>query len=99
MSRAGVDFVRDHLKPESSKTNILTDLSVGYRFVEAGVTVQLNLTNLDGKYISTIGSNGFVNSDSAVPVGGGADVVGGQGRHGDDLADRIRKLADLHRFA
>ncbi|MBP2157743.1 MULTISPECIES: TonB-dependent receptor [Asticcacaulis] len=43
----------------------IADLSVGYRFVDLGLTVQFNVTNLtDEQYISTIGSNGFVNSDA-----------------------------------
>jgi iron complex outermembrane receptor protein len=46
----------------------LLDLSVGYRFSGSpwldGLVVQLNVSNLTNKkYVSTIGSNGFVNSD------------------------------------
>ncbi len=45
-------------------SSTISDLSVGYRFTSVGTTLQLNVTNLsDEKYISTIGSNGFVNSD------------------------------------
>ena len=45
-------------------SSTISDLSVGYRFTSVGTTLQLNITNLtDEKYISTIGSNGFVNSD------------------------------------
>ncbi|MGN6208939.1 TonB-dependent receptor [Asticcacaulis sp.] len=47
-------------------SSTITDLSVGYRFETIGTTVQLNVTNLmDEQYISTIGSNGFVNSDAS----------------------------------
>ncbi|MDV6330724.1 TonB-dependent receptor [Asticcacaulis sp. 201] len=47
-------------------SNTLTDLTVGYRFQTIGTTLQLNVTNLtDERYISTIGSNGFVNSDAS----------------------------------
>ncbi|ESQ85190.1 hypothetical protein AEAC466_05630 [Asticcacaulis sp. AC466] len=47
-------------------SNTLTDLTVGYRFETIGTTLQLNVTNLtDERYISTIGSNGFVNSDAS----------------------------------
>ncbi len=43
----------------------ISDFTLGYRFVSIGTTVQLNVTNLsDEKYISTIGSNGFVNNDA-----------------------------------
>lgn len=43
----------------------IADLSLGYRFVGIGTTVQLNVTNLtDQEYISTIGSNGFTNNDA-----------------------------------
>ena len=46
----------------------LVDLSIGYRFNGEGLTkgleVQANVTNLlDEEYVSTIGSNGFSNSD------------------------------------
>lgn len=45
-------------------SSTVSDLTVGYRFETIGTTVQLNVTNLtDEQYISTIGSNGFVNSD------------------------------------
>ncbi|ESQ75981.1 TonB-dependent receptor [Asticcacaulis sp. AC402] len=44
----------------------IADLSVGYRFDTIGTTVQFNITNLtDEQYISTIGSNGFANSDAS----------------------------------
>ena len=47
-------------------SSTISDLSVGYRFTSVGTTVQLNVTNLtDERYISTIGSNGFVNSDAS----------------------------------
>lgn len=47
-------------------SSTISDLSVGYRFTAIGTTVQLNVTNLtDERYISTIGSNGFVNSDAS----------------------------------
>lgn len=47
-------------------SSTISDLSVGYRFENIGTTVQLNVTNLtDEKYISTIGSNGFVNADAS----------------------------------
>lgn len=47
-------------------SSTISDLSVGYRFASVGTTVQLNVTNLtDERYISTIGSNGFVNSDAS----------------------------------
>jgi iron complex outermembrane recepter protein len=43
----------------------ISDLSVGYRFKSIKADVQLNVTNLtDEEYISTIGSNGFSNSDA-----------------------------------
>jgi hypothetical protein len=48
------------------KASTISDLTLGYRFASVGTTLQLNVTNLtDEKYISTIGSNGFVNNDSA----------------------------------
>ncbi|MFT4075956.1 MAG: TonB-dependent receptor [Asticcacaulis sp.] len=47
-------------------SSTISDLTVGYRFENVGTTIQLNVTNLtDEKYISTIGSNGFVNSDAS----------------------------------
>ncbi|CAL4868613.1 Vitamin B12 transporter BtuB [Asticcacaulis sp. MM231] len=46
-------------------SSTLSDLTVGYRFETIGTSIQLNVTNLtDEKYISTIGSAGFVNSDA-----------------------------------
>ena len=43
----------------------VADLSLGYHF-NAGVTMQLNITNLtDKEYISTVGSNGFTNNDAS----------------------------------
>lgn len=43
----------------------IADLTVGYRFVDLGLTLQLNVTNLtDEEHISTIGSNGFSNNDA-----------------------------------
>jgi iron complex outermembrane recepter protein len=44
------------------------DLNIGYRFggdsFAGGLEAQLNVTKLfDERYVSTIGSNGFVNSD------------------------------------
>jgi iron complex outermembrane receptor protein len=46
-------------------SSTISDLTVGYRFENIGTSVQLNITNLsDEKYISTIGSNGFTNSDA-----------------------------------
>ncbi len=48
------------------KASTISDLTLGYRLASLGTTLQLNVTNLtDEKYISTIGSNGFVNSDAA----------------------------------
>jgi iron complex outermembrane receptor protein len=46
----------------------LLNLGVGYRFLQTGfadeITAQVDVANLtDEKYISTIGSNGFVPSD------------------------------------
>jgi iron complex outermembrane receptor protein len=41
----------------------LTDLNLGYR-VSDSIELQLNVTNLtDERYVSTVGSNGFTNSD------------------------------------
>jgi iron complex outermembrane receptor protein len=46
-------------------SNTISDFSLGYRFASLGTTLQMNISNLtDQKYISTIGSNGFVNSDA-----------------------------------
>ena len=43
----------------------LADLSLGYRFVKHNMDLQLNVSNLtDVKHISTIGSNGFTNTDA-----------------------------------
>ncbi len=48
------------------EASTIADLTVGYRFVDLGLTLQLNVTNLtDEEYISTIGSNGFTNNDTA----------------------------------
>jgi iron complex outermembrane receptor protein len=48
------------------KASTISDLTLGYRFASLGTTLQLNVTNLtDEKYISTIGSNGFVNNDAS----------------------------------
>lgn len=56
----------------------IADLSVGYRFNSIGTEIQLNVTNLTGeKYISTIGSNGFVASD---PTNTSATVLAGAPR-------------------
>ncbi len=47
-------------------SSTISDLTLGYRFETIGTTVQLNVTNLtDEQYISTIGSNGFVNADAS----------------------------------
>ena len=47
-------------------SSTISDLTVGYRFETIGTSVQLNVTNLTNEeYISTIGSNGFTNSDAA----------------------------------
>ncbi len=59
-------------------SNTISDLSVGYRFASVGTTLQLNISNLtDEKYISTIGSAGFVNSD---PSGTSQTVLPGAPR-------------------
>ena len=52
----------------SVASRLLMNLSAGYRFPRFAMvkqsSIQLNVTNLtDRKYISTLGSNGFVNSD------------------------------------
>ena len=47
-------------------SSTISDLTMGYRFENIGTSVQLNVTNLTNEeYISTIGSNGFTNSDAA----------------------------------
>jgi iron complex outermembrane receptor protein len=44
---------------------VLVDASAGYRFTDR-IELQLNVSNLfDKKYVATIGSGGFANSDAA----------------------------------
>lgn len=57
-----------YLNDASAKSYTLLNTGVGYRFDSLGVleqlTLQLDVTNLtDKEYISTVGSNGFVESD------------------------------------
>ena len=59
-----------HLNDASVPATTLVDAAIGYRLGGFGVakemTLQLNATNLlDEQYVSTIGSNGFPNSDTA----------------------------------
>jgi iron complex outermembrane receptor protein len=60
----------------------LLDASGGWRFgdfgVVRGITLQFNVTNLaDEEYVSTIGSNGFTNTD---PTGTGQTLLAGAPR-------------------
>lgn len=71
-----------YLNQGSVDSNTLFDLSAGYRFADEGLTkgleVQLNVTNLlDEEYVSTIGSNGFSNSD---PTGSSQTLLAGAPR-------------------
>lgn len=68
----GADFMStryySYSNDASVPSRLLMNASVGYRFQPVGFvkqsSVQLNVTNLtDRKYISTLGSNGFVNND------------------------------------
>ena len=64
MSKRYYSYTNDASVP----SRLLLNLSAGYRFPQFGMlkqsSLQLNVTNLtDRKYISTLGSNGFVNSD------------------------------------
>ena len=57
-----------YLNDASVDSYTLLNLGVGYRFLRTGladeITAQVDVSNLtDQEYISTIGSNGFVNSD------------------------------------
>ncbi|MBQ1541444.1 TonB-dependent receptor [Caulobacter sp. CCUG 60055] len=72
-AQAGVNYMGKryytYLNDASVKAQTLVDLSLGYRIHGMspwldGLEAQLNVTNLfDKRYVSTIGSNGFVNSD------------------------------------
>ena len=68
----GADFMSQryysYTNDASVPSRLLFNASAGYRFAPFSLfkqsSVQLNVTNLtDRKYISTLGSNGFVNSD------------------------------------
>lgn len=64
MSRRYYSYTNDASVP----SRLLLNLSAGYRFPAFAMvkqsSLQLNVTNLtDRKYISTLGSNGFVNND------------------------------------
>ena len=68
----GADFMSkryySYTNDASVPSRLLMNLSAGYRFAPYGVvkqsSIQLNVTNLtDRRYIATLGSNGFVNSD------------------------------------
>ena len=64
MSKRYYSYTNDASVP----SRLLLNLSAGYRFPQFAMvkqsSIQLNVTNLtDRKYISTLGSNGFVNSD------------------------------------
>ena len=68
----GADFMSkryySYTNDASVPSRLLMNASAGYRFAPFGIvkqsSLQLNVTNLtDRKYISTLGSNGFVNSD------------------------------------
>ena len=68
----GADFMSEryysYTNDASVPSRLLMNASAGYRLPSFGMikqsSVQLNVTNLtDRKYISTLGSNGFVNSD------------------------------------
>jgi len=61
-------------------SHAVLDLTLGYRFAGIspwidGTEIQANISNLtDKKYVSTIGSNGFSNSD---PTGTGQTLLAG----------------------
>jgi iron complex outermembrane receptor protein len=68
----GADFMSkryySYTNDASVPSRVLMNASAGYRFASFGLvkqsSVQLNVTNLTNRqYISTLGSNGFVNSD------------------------------------
>ncbi len=69
-----------YLNDKSVKNYTLVDLTAGYRFgssmgVAEGWEIQGNIANLfDKKYVSTIGTNGFANSD---PTGTFATLMAG----------------------
>jgi len=69
-----------YLNDQPIKGHTLVDLTAGYRFGESagfakGWEIQANVTNLfDKKYVSTIGSNGFANSD---PTGTNQTLLAG----------------------
>jgi iron complex outermembrane recepter protein len=72
-ARVGVSHTGEryysYLNDASVPATTLVDGSVGYRFGDLGflkgLTLQANVTNLlDEEYVSTIGSNGFGNSDA-----------------------------------
>ena len=72
-----------YLNDQPVKSYTLVDVTAGYRFDEnsgfaKGWEIQANLTNLfDKKYVSTIGSNGFANSD---PTGTNQTLLAGAPR-------------------
>jgi iron complex outermembrane recepter protein len=72
-----------YLNDSPVKGHTLVDVTAGYRFGESagfanGWEIQANLTNLfDKKYVSTIGSNGFANSD---PTGTNQTLLAGAPR-------------------
>jgi iron complex outermembrane receptor protein len=82
--KLGVSFVDKryytYLNNGSVPSYATLDLSLGYRFAGYnpwldGTEIQANISNLtDKKYVSTIGSNGFVNSD---PTGSAQTLLAG----------------------
>ncbi len=71
-----------YLNDGSVDSYALVDATVGYRFEGGawleGMEIQANVTNLfDKEYVSTIGSNGFVNSD---PTGQAQTMLAGAPR-------------------
>lgn len=74
-ARAGLSYTNSRFYTYLNDSPVsgykLVDLTFGYRLDElmpqlAGAEIQVNVNNLtDEKYVSTLGSNGFVNSDPA----------------------------------
>ncbi|MGZ5988480.1 MAG: TonB-dependent receptor domain-containing protein [Rhizomicrobium sp.] len=66
MSKRFYTYLNDASVPDQT----IVDLNLGYRFgsdtMLEGLEVQANITNLfDERYVATVGSNGFINSDPA----------------------------------
>ncbi|MFO0447784.1 MAG: TonB-dependent receptor family protein [Pseudomonadota bacterium] len=85
-ARIGVSHVGERFYTYTNDASVdsytILDLSGGYRFGSFGVlknlTAQFNVTNLaDEEYVSTIGSNGFTNTDA---TGTGQTVLAGAPR-------------------